>query len=146
MSKPIFNLVGLKKAYGLHVVLDDIYLSFLEGARIGVIGNNGAGKTTLLRILAGEDKEFDGVAQPADHHRTLVDAEGVTGAEHIAHDIGDRHDVDLEGLLEADRIFPPEGGRALSERGRDAFSPEQQAEVEASEALLYEILPEYAPA
>ena len=55
-------------------------------------------------------------------------------------------DVDLEGLLEADRIFPPEGGRALSERGRDAFSPEQQAEVEASEALLYEILPEYAPA
>ncbi len=66
MSKSIFNLIGLKKAYGLHVVLDEIYLSFLEGSRIGVIGNNGAGKTTLLRILAGVDKEYDGEARPAD--------------------------------------------------------------------------------
>ncbi|MCA8968977.1 MAG: energy-dependent translational throttle protein EttA [Planctomycetes bacterium] len=66
MSKPVFNLVGLHKAYGQNVILDNINLSFLDGARIGVIGNNGAGKTTLLRILAGVDKEFDGGALPAD--------------------------------------------------------------------------------
>jgi ATP-binding cassette ChvD family protein len=64
VSKGIFNLVGLKKAYGLKVVLDDIHLTFLEGARIGMVGHNGAGKTTLLRIIAGEDKAFEGEAYP----------------------------------------------------------------------------------
>jgi len=48
------------KAYGRKVVLDNISLSFLRGARIGVIGSNGSGKTTLLRVLAGVETEFDG--------------------------------------------------------------------------------------
>jgi energy-dependent translational throttle protein EttA len=46
-------------------VLTDISLSFLPGAKIGVLGYNGAGKSTLLRIMAGLDPEFDGVAQLA---------------------------------------------------------------------------------
>ncbi len=46
-------------------VLTDISLSFLPGAKIGVLGYNGAGKSTLLRIMAGKDTEFDGVAQLA---------------------------------------------------------------------------------
>src|SRR3954454_17612755 len=46
-------------------VLDDISLSFLPGAKIGVLGPNGAGKSTLLRIMAGEDTEFRGDAQLA---------------------------------------------------------------------------------
>jgi sulfate-transporting ATPase len=46
-------------------VLTDISLSFLPGAKIGVIGYNGAGKSTLLRIMAGLDTEFDGHAQLA---------------------------------------------------------------------------------
>ncbi len=46
-------------------VLTDISLSFLPGAKIGVLGYNGAGKSTLLRIMAGVDAEFDGVAQLA---------------------------------------------------------------------------------
>ncbi|MGO9823305.1 MAG: energy-dependent translational throttle protein EttA [Solirubrobacteraceae bacterium] len=46
-------------------VLTDISLSFLPGAKIGVLGYNGAGKSTLLRIMAGIDTEFDGVAQLA---------------------------------------------------------------------------------
>lgn len=66
MSKPIFHLENLKKAYGTKVILDEISLSFLEGARIGVIGHNGSGKSTLLKLLAGVDKEFDGVCQPSD--------------------------------------------------------------------------------
>ena len=46
-------------------VLTDISLSFMPGAKIGVLGYNGAGKSTLLRIMAGRDQEFDGQAQLA---------------------------------------------------------------------------------
>ena len=46
------------------VVLKGLSLSFLPGAKIGVIGGNGAGKSSLLRIMAGEDKDFMGVAAP----------------------------------------------------------------------------------
>jgi sulfate-transporting ATPase len=47
-------------------VLNDIWLSFLPGAKIGVLGLNGAGKSSLLKIMAGEDTEFIGEAFPAD--------------------------------------------------------------------------------
>ncbi len=46
-------------------ILKGIWLSFLPGAKIGVIGNNGAGKSTLLKIMAGLDKDFVGDAMPA---------------------------------------------------------------------------------
>src|SRR5579859_1198761 len=46
-------------------VLKDISLSFLPGAKIGVLGYNGAGKSTLLRIMAGQDTDYDGQAQLA---------------------------------------------------------------------------------
>jgi ATP-binding cassette ChvD family protein len=47
-------------------VLEDIWLSFLPGAKIGVLGLNGAGKSSLLKIMAGEDTSFIGEAFPAD--------------------------------------------------------------------------------
>jgi sulfate-transporting ATPase len=47
-------------------ILKGIWLSFLPGAKIGVLGANGAGKSTLLRIMAGVDKEFVGEAWPAE--------------------------------------------------------------------------------
>jgi ATP-binding cassette ChvD family protein len=47
-------------------VLNDIWLSFLPGAKIGVLGLNGAGKSSLLKIMAGEDHEFIGEAYPAE--------------------------------------------------------------------------------
>ncbi|HEY3489256.1 MAG TPA: energy-dependent translational throttle protein EttA [Candidatus Deferrimicrobiaceae bacterium] len=47
------------------MILEDIWLSFYPGAKIGVLGLNGAGKSTLLRIMAGVDKEFLGEAAPA---------------------------------------------------------------------------------
>jgi sulfate-transporting ATPase len=46
------------------VILKDISLSFFPGAKIGVLGLNGAGKSSLLRIMAGEDREYDGEATP----------------------------------------------------------------------------------
>jgi ATP-binding cassette ChvD family protein len=48
------------------ILLDKISLSFLPGAKIGVLGHNGAGKSTLLKIMAGVDPEFVGVARPAE--------------------------------------------------------------------------------
>ena len=47
-------------------VLKGIWLSFLPGAKIGVLGSNGAGKSSLLKIMAGEDREFTGEAWPSD--------------------------------------------------------------------------------
>ncbi len=46
------------------VILKDISLSFFPGAKIGVLGLNGSGKSSLLRIMAGEDRDFDGEAEP----------------------------------------------------------------------------------
>jgi sulfate-transporting ATPase len=63
----IYTMKGLGKIHPPdHVVLRDIWLSFLPGAKIGVLGVNGAGKSTLLRIMAGEDRDFVGEAWPAE--------------------------------------------------------------------------------
>ncbi|HLT48784.1 MAG TPA: energy-dependent translational throttle protein EttA [Rubricoccaceae bacterium] len=63
-QKIIFSMVGVSKAYRPgQPVLQDIYLSFFYGAKIGVLGLNGAGKSTLLRIIAGVDPKYDGQIQ-----------------------------------------------------------------------------------
>ncbi|HVG72791.1 MAG TPA: energy-dependent translational throttle protein EttA [Vicinamibacterales bacterium] len=63
----IYTMKGLGKVHPPDsVVLRDIWLSFLPGAKIGVLGLNGAGKSSLLKIMAGEDNEFIGEAYPAD--------------------------------------------------------------------------------
>ncbi len=63
----IYVMKGLSKTYpGGRQVLKDIWLSFLPGAKIGVLGMNGAGKSTLLRVMAGEDHEFVGEAWAAE--------------------------------------------------------------------------------
>src|SRR5215472_1819588 len=59
-NKVIYSMVGVSKFYDKKPVLNDIYLSYFYGAKIGVIGLNGSGKSSLLRILAGVDKEFLG--------------------------------------------------------------------------------------
>jgi energy-dependent translational throttle protein EttA len=61
-KKIIFSMVGVSKAFppGNKQVLKDIYLSFFYGAKIGIIGLNGSGKSTLMRIIAGEEKSFQG--------------------------------------------------------------------------------------
>jgi sulfate-transporting ATPase len=62
----IYVIKGLKKVYGTKEVIKDLYLSFLPGAKIGIIGHNGSGKSTLLKIMAGLDKDFTGEAWPAE--------------------------------------------------------------------------------
>ncbi|MFC1742894.1 energy-dependent translational throttle protein EttA [Candidatus Riflebacteria bacterium] len=61
----VFSLKGLGKVYPpKKQILKDIYLSFFHGAKIGVLGLNGTGKSSLLRIMAGEDREIIGEANP----------------------------------------------------------------------------------
>ena len=65
MAEFVFTMQDLRKVVASNrVILDDVTLAFLPGAKIGVIGANGAGKSTLLRIMAGIDTEFVGEARP----------------------------------------------------------------------------------
>src|SRR5262249_35018783 len=84
----VYVMKGLGKVYpGGREVLKDIWLSFLPGAKIGVLGSNGAGKSTLLRIMAGEEADFVGEAWAAEGARvgylpqepTLDEAKDVFG-------------------------------------------------------------------
>ncbi len=61
-KKVIFSMVGVSKTFPPNnkQVLKDIYLSFFYGAKIGIIGLNGSGKSTLMRIIAGEEKSYQG--------------------------------------------------------------------------------------
>ena len=59
-EKVIFTMTGVTKHFEKKPVFRDISLSYFWGAKIGVLGLNGSGKSTLLKIMAGEDKEFDG--------------------------------------------------------------------------------------
>ena len=67
MSKQyIFQMVNMTKKFNGKAILEDIWLSFYPGAKIGVLGRNGSGKSTLLKIMAGIDKEYDGEARLTD--------------------------------------------------------------------------------
>jgi len=59
-EKIIYSMIRVSKYHEKRAILKDISLSYFSGAKIGVIGLNGSGKSSLLRILAGEDKEFNG--------------------------------------------------------------------------------------
>ena len=63
----VYVMKGLRKVFpGGKEVLKNVFLSFLPGAKIGVVGLNGAGKSTLMKIMAGMDNEFDGEAWAAE--------------------------------------------------------------------------------
>src|SRR6476661_9220117 len=62
MAEFIYSMRKVRKAHGDKVILDDVTLNFLPGAKIGVVGPNGAGKSSVLRIMAGLDQANNGDA------------------------------------------------------------------------------------
>ncbi|MFL6128446.1 MAG: energy-dependent translational throttle protein EttA [Mycobacteriales bacterium] len=62
MAQYIYSMRKVRKAHGDKVILDDVTLAFLPGAKIGVVGPNGAGKSSVLRIMAGLDQPSNGDA------------------------------------------------------------------------------------
>lgn len=63
MAEFIYTMQKARKALGDKVILDDVTMSFLPGAKIGVVGPNGAGKSTILKIMAGLDQPSNGEAR-----------------------------------------------------------------------------------
>jgi ATP-binding cassette ChvD family protein len=125
----IYTMKGLGKVYPPDArVLADIWLSFLPGAKIGVLGQNGAGKSTLLRVMAGEETSFIGEAFPAegitvgylpqeprlDPSKTVVGnvEEGVAGIRGLL----DRYDQ-INARF-AEDLSPEEMETVLEEQGR----------------------------
>ena len=124
----VYTMKGLGKRYPPdHTVLHDIWLSFLPGAKIGVLGLNGAGKSSLLRIMAGEITEFDGEAFPAagltvgylQQEPQLDASKDVAGNvnEGVAavRDLLKRYDRVIASLSEG--LVSPEMDEALEEQG-----------------------------
>ncbi|MCL9664120.1 energy-dependent translational throttle protein EttA [Curtobacterium albidum] len=63
MAEYIYQMVRARKTVGDKLILDDVTMSFLPGAKIGVVGPNGAGKSTILKIMAGLDQPSNGEAK-----------------------------------------------------------------------------------
>jgi sulfate-transporting ATPase len=125
----IYTMKGLGKIHPPDSqVLRDIWLSFLPGAKIGVLGANGAGKSSLLRIMAGEDQHFIGEAFPADGIKVgflpqeprLNAAKNVLGnveeGVQAIRDLLNRYD-ELNAKLCED-LSPDEMDKVLAEQGR----------------------------
>src|SRR6266436_2281895 len=123
----IYVMKGLSKTYpGGREVLKDIWLSFLPGAKIGVLGANGAGKSTLLRIMAGDERDFTGEAWAAEGVRV-----GYLPQEHALDTTKDVFGNIIEGLAETNALldrFEAVSARfaeVLSEAEMDALIAEQ---------------------
>ena len=63
MAEYIYQMVKARKAHGDKVILDDVTMAFLPGAKIGMVGPNGAGKSSILKIMAGIDQPSNGEAR-----------------------------------------------------------------------------------
>jgi energy-dependent translational throttle protein EttA len=128
----IYVMKGLGKTYpGGREILKDIWLSFLPGAKIGVLGVNGAGKSTLLRIMAGADRDFTGEAWVADGVRV-----GYLSQEPTLDPEKDVFGNILEGLAETKALV--DRFEAVSARFAEDLSADEMDRLIAEQAELQE--------
>jgi energy-dependent translational throttle protein EttA len=128
----IYVMNGLGKSYpGGRQVLHDIWLSFLPGAKIGVLGLNGAGKSTLLKIMAGGDREFSGEAWAADGVKVgfLPQEPALDPEKDVAGNV-------IEGLAETKALI--DRFEAVSARFAEDLSPEEMEALIAEQGELQE--------
>src|SRR5436190_13196278 len=123
---------GLSKTYpGGREVLKDIWLSFLPGAKIGVLGLTGAGKSTLLRIMAGQERDFSGEAWAAEGARV-----GFLPQEPALDPDKDVFGNVIEGLAETKALL--DRFEAVSARFAEDLSPEEMDALIAEQGELQE--------
>ena len=141
MSNPqyVYVMKGLTKVYpGGRKVVEDVWLSFLPGAKIGVLGLNGAGKSTLLKIMAGLDSEFQGEAWAADGLKVgYLPQEPVLDADKDVMGNVMEGVAETKALLDRFNEVSMRFGEELSDEEMDALIAEQaelQAEIDASDA------------
>src|SRR6478736_4408767 len=128
----IYVMKGLGKTYaGGREVLRDIWLSFLPGAKIGVLGLNGAGKSTLLRIMAGEERDFVGEAWAAEGVRVgyLPQEPALDPTKDVAGNV-------VEGLAETKALL--ERFEAVSARFAEDLEPDEMEALIAEQGELQE--------
>jgi ATP-binding cassette ChvD family protein len=128
----IYVMKGLTKTYpGGRKVLEDIWLSFLPGAKIGVLGLNGAGKSTLLRIMAGIDTDFAGEAWAAEGASV-----GYLPQEPVLDPTKDVQGNIMEGLAETKALL--DRFEAVSARFAEDLTPEEMDALIAEQGELQE--------
>jgi energy-dependent translational throttle protein EttA len=128
----IYVMKGLGKTYpGGREVLKDIWLSFLPGAKIGVLGANGAGKSTLLRIMTGEERDFVGEAWAAEGARV-----GYLPQEPALDPTKDVFGNVVGGLAEVKALL--DRFEAVSARFADDLSPAEMEALIAEQGDLQE--------
>jgi ATP-binding cassette ChvD family protein len=128
----IYVMKGLGKTYpGGREVLKDIWLSFLPGAKIGVLGLNGAGKSTLLRIMAGQERDFVGEAWAAEGVRI-----GFLSQEPVLDPKKDVASNVMEGLAETKALL--ERFEAVNARFAEDLEPDEMEALIAEQGELQE--------
>ncbi len=135
----IYTMQGLSKTWpGGKQVLKDIHLSFLPGAKIGVLGLNGSGKSTLLKIMAGDHTEFVGEAWPAKGAKV-----GYLAQEPVLDEAKTVRENVMEGVAETQALLKKfeevsmRFGEDLSDDEMDATIAEQselQEKIDAADA------------
>ena len=128
----VYVMKGLSKVYpGHREVLKDIWLSFLPGAKIGVLGYNGAGKSTLLRIMAGIDKDYNGEAWLAEGASVgmLTQEPGLDPDKTVFENV-------IEGLGETKRMV--DRFNEVSEKLGSVEDPDEMTKLIEEQATLQE--------
>ena len=123
MPSFIFQTQNLRRIHPPDkVVIDNISLAFYAGAKIGVIGGNGAGKSTLLRIMAGVDKDFQGIAQPAAGIRIgLLPQEPELDPSKTVREIVEEGVAETRALLTRFEVIPTTRTRTTNRSGFTEF-------------------------
>ncbi|WP_412068672.1 energy-dependent translational throttle protein EttA [Rubrivirga sp. IMCC43871] len=125
-QKIIFSMLGVGKTLPTgKKILDNIYLSFYYGAKIGVLGLNGAGKSTLLRIIAGQDPNHDGTieSQPGLTIGMLEQEPDLGGDDRTVKEVVEEGMAEAVGLLK--RFEELSAGFAEPDADFDALIAEQ---------------------
>ena len=136
MNNPqyIFSMYKLNKVYpGGKQVIKDISLSFLPGAKIGVLGGNGAGKSTLLKIMAGLDTDYNGEAKLAEGIKV-----GYLAQEPELNNELNVYENVMEGMAEAKKIV--DDFNAISLKFSEDLSEDEMNETILKQAELQEMI------